>query len=182
MTENIQRDGKSSGRFHHASRCPQLKSSVGWPAKRQVFKYLMSMGGVHTRLPVTQRKVPFCGEAEGGRDPHVAPREGRGFIQLLFEFRRVKRRRQARKWNSLSVQSNQKYSAYTYCHLKHSTPSACPTALSFGDSGEIINGAMMLITTERPRCFAAPGVWEPFSERVEKAGNGERKRSMLGRV
>lgn len=83
MTKKMQRDGNSSGRCHHASRCTQLKPSVGCSVSWQVLKYLRSAGGVHAGLPVTQRKVPFCGTPGVGETPRSALRRAR--LQLFFE-------------------------------------------------------------------------------------------------
>lgn len=55
-----------------------------------------------------------------------------------------------------------------------SIPAPCPTALSFGDSGEIISRAMMLITTECPVAPQPQVVEGPRSERVKKKGRREK--------
>lgn len=56
-----------------------------------------------------------------------------------------------------------------------SVSAPCPTALSFGDSGEIISRVMTLITTEHPVPVQPRGCSAPCSERVKKEGKRERR-------
>lgn len=131
MTKEIQRDGNSSGRCHHASRCTQSKPSVGCSVNWHLLKYWRSAGGAHAGLPVTQRKVPFYGTPGVGETPRRALRRAR--LQLLFEscwgkvcpFERAlmgicffclwaeRGCHPARKWRSWLVQSIQTCSAHT---------------------------------------------------------------------
>lgn len=55
-----------------------------------------------------------------------------------------------------------------------SVSAPCPTALSFGGSGEIISRAMTLITTERPVAPQPPGVRDPAAKQSRKS-EGERR-------
>lgn len=79
MTKKIQRDGDSSGRFHHASCCTQLKSSVGCSVNDKSLSTWCPRVVCSLGCQSPEERSPSVGN-QGWERPHVTLIEGRGSL------------------------------------------------------------------------------------------------------